>query len=550
MKTDRLSHWLGIGALGLLCAAACWLRLTGYSTAPEFTADESIYGIQTLRLLRDGSCSMWTQTGHLLSPFLMAMQAPLVVALEPSSTILRLPVTVCGIAAVVLAYQLGARVFDRTTGLLAAGLLAVLPVAVIYSRIAWEPGLIPLYAVAGLALAYRGSRMGVCALLAGGYWLVHPTTILLAPVLTSVLLVQVIRRTHDRPVARWRAPLLTVVAAVAITVPVVLIGRSSFGAGWARKYYDVGTCDWAQFLVLYARSLLGLIWFVPPETVTWYQWRFWPLVLVVTLLGLERLVQRRAWDQLVLIGATVATLFGLYLAVGPHVAHPGASRYTLFLLVPMVLSFACLLRMLIVAPTAPGPRLATVRGLQFAACLAIGFALLGTAKTNYIDRHRTAEPGARATAWWPWTVRGEEIKPVQRIARLIQHDARRGPQASFPLRIATAGMWYGEPLEFLCARRPELRVESCEALAPPDRARSNIEVLRSGGYVVSAEKPDADPLLCAAFPRDALKVWVMPTAIPLPAQYYVVYRLRRSSDAPRPTHELSRGATDQAAGRR
>jgi hypothetical protein len=522
METDRLFRRLGVAVLGLLFGAAFWLRLTSYNTAPEFSADEAIYGLQTLHVLRGelSSVRMSTATGHLLCPFLMMLQAPLLASFEPSSTLLRLPITLCGIASVGLAYRLGSRTYDRTTGLIAAGLLAVLPAAIIYSRIAWEPGLIPLYSILGLSLAYRGSRLGVFALLLVGYPLVHPTTIMLAPILTSVLLTQVVRRTFDQPIVRWRAPLITLAGAIAVTVPVVLIGQSSQGAGWARTYYDVGPCDWGRFLGLYEQALLGLGIGTPPETVAWYHWRFWSIVSVVSLLGLERLIQRRAWDQLVLIASTFATLVGLYVAVGPYVVNPVASRYTVFLLVPIVLSFACLLRTLIVSPTTRGR--AGIRALQFALCLTIGFALLGTAKTRYIDGFRTREPAPSPS--WAWSVRGEEIKPVQQIAELIQRDSRDGLKATVPRRIAAGSFWFAHAIKFLSFRRPDLRIEAYDYVPAQERVRKSIGVLKSGGYVVNFQDFETDRLIIAAFPPDAMKVWIIPTSNQC---HFLVYRLHR-----------------------
>src|SRR5207245_2022519 len=98
----------------------------------------------------------------------------------------------------VLTYVIGARVLDRTTGLIAAMLLAALPYAIHQSRNGLEMSQLPLAGIVVLGFALRGNSLGaLLSFLAS--MLVHPTAIFLMPIALFVLLVQLARSAQGDP---------------------------------------------------------------------------------------------------------------------------------------------------------------------------------------------------------------------------------------------------------------------------------------------------------------------------------------------------------------
>jgi 4-amino-4-deoxy-L-arabinose transferase-like glycosyltransferase len=258
LRDQKILTWLFALALGAIFGVAFWMRVTSLKTAPVPTGDEAVYAVMAGRLVQGRSVSLWTASGHLLSPFLLALQIPLVWAFDPSYTVLRLPIAACGILTVILTYVLAARALDRPTALIASGLLAVLPIAIIFSRIEWEPGLIPLWSVLCLYQAMRARRLALLAMFVVGVYFVHPTTLLLAPILFCVLTAALLCDSARPRVYRWRSVLVSGAAAAAVVLPIALGHRGSPQANWTRVRYHFGPTDWGKYFTLFKNMFLGL----------------------------------------------------------------------------------------------------------------------------------------------------------------------------------------------------------------------------------------------------------------------------------------------------
>jgi hypothetical protein len=521
----------GLLALGLaaLFTAAIWLRVTSLKTAPIPMGDEAIYPVIAGRLLQGRSVSMWTPTGHLFSPILVAMQIPFVWAFEPSYTAMRLPVALCGILTVVLTFVLGSRVLDRTTAGIAAGLLAVLPIAIIFSRIEWEPGLIPLWSLVALYLAFRAKRLALLAVFLIGAFLVHPTTILLAPALFCVLAVQLLRDPERSWTERWRAVLLAGATGAAVVLPIALSHSRSGSARLMREVMHFGPCDWPKYLTLFKNLFMGHCMGGMGVISPWPGRLFWGVVGSLLVAGTWTLARQGRWERLALVGSVVLSAAGLHMLEGPEILLPGLARYGIFLLVPFVLALACLASSLVVAPATPG--LALVRKLQFATFLVIGFGLLLCTKHNWFDVFTFHSRDRERFLTLP----AETLDPNERMAKIILKDlgswgavdTEAGAAGRNKHLIVTEDFWRWRTIEFFTLWRKDIQVLGLDFEIPVNRERILRRGLETGAYVVSGGNPGIESLVLAWFPRESLRHWhVQAGRHPINA----IYRLRRRGE--------------------
>ena len=450
-------------SLVVLFAGGFWFRVTSLKTGPAPTGDEAVYGVLGIRLLQGLSLRMWTPSGHLMSPVLVVMELPLLSVFEPSYTALRLPIAVAGILTVVLCYRLFAQVLDRTTGLIAAGLLAVLPIAIIYSRLAWEPGLISLWSTLLTWQAFRDRRLAMLATLLFGVLFVHPTLIMIAPILASVQMARTLSDTKRPWAERGRSALISLGLMAAVVIPVLIFCRDGQAAAWTRDTYHFGPPDIGRFLTLYKNMLLGYCGGVSTETGRALDVAFWCVVLGVLIPGSWRLASQRRWDRLALVASVIASLVGLNLVEGPGVLHPGLVRYAMFLVVPSALAFACLARSLLVEPSTL--RLATVRNVQAATLLALGFALLVGMKHHWFDAFIAQGKGREHL----WTLRSEAIEQKHRITRIVLTDMATACSATRrPAPVILADdHWSYQPIQFFTAWRRDVTVMNLEPIGEP-----------------------------------------------------------------------------------
>lgn len=133
--------WAGrllvLNVAGLL-AVSVWFRLHLLGNLPGLNGDEAWYGVQAMRLL-GGQVFEWaTPTGNPLNPLFFGPLVVLHWLFGPSIAVLRAVAVFSGLAALVVNWLLCRRVFGARAAMLSTTILAVLPVAIAYSRFAWD----------------------------------------------------------------------------------------------------------------------------------------------------------------------------------------------------------------------------------------------------------------------------------------------------------------------------------------------------------------------------------------------------------------------------
>src|SRR5262249_23537105 len=152
-------------------------------------SDEAWYGVQAYHLVRGEPFEFRTITGNPLNPLHTGLEILLLLLFKPAYWILRAPAVLSGVLAIAATYLLGARVFGRRTALIAAVLVAVLPITITYSRKGYDCSPLPLMSFLLFYFTYKDRWKGML-LAAVGCFLSHPTSVFLFPVVAMVFLVR------------------------------------------------------------------------------------------------------------------------------------------------------------------------------------------------------------------------------------------------------------------------------------------------------------------------------------------------------------------------
>ncbi len=521
MSGERVFRTLGITALAALCVLIVWARVTSLKTAPYPHADEAFFGVQAEHLVQGKHVASSTGSGKPVDLFYTIVEAPLHLVFPPTYTVERIPAVLFGCLAVWLTYVLGSRVLDRTTAAIAAILLGVLPVAIIFSRIGWEYCEVPLLCLLIVYFAFRAQRIGLLlAYLACIH--VSPTVLFLAPVPLALLAVRLLPRPSDgEPRALSRRSILVTMALLSLmVVGIGLWKRDNPTTQWTYATYHFGPCDWGRYFRLYKQHLMGFCQGSPYSTSARHDWLFWTPYVVVLILGTDRLIRDRRWDRLALVAGTAASTAGYHLVVGPEGFHPALARYGLFLTLPTVLSFACLIEALLFAPTTSWRLIA--RRVQLAGLTVVAYVIFASYVGNYFSIF--VLQGGESF----WTLKTEASEPLHKTASLLARDIDRqhGPKT---MHVIVADDWWTyKPLQYFLGRRDDIDIGRIESVPPERKGAIVIDNLRRGGYAVGFTEQTVDATVKAAFPAESLRHWHIKVG---PHPCVVIYRLRRPGES-------------------
>jgi 4-amino-4-deoxy-L-arabinose transferase-like glycosyltransferase len=527
--------WLGTAGLYLLLAAALWCRTTSLEAIPEVHGDETWYGVQVGHMLRGESFETRTYSGNPLNPFFSGLMVPLHLAVRPTGWILRLPAVLCGILAVVATFVIGSKVLDRTTAIIAAALLAVLPAAIVYGRTAFDCSQLSLFGMVILGFAFQARPIAllVSFLLS---LLVHPTGVFLLPAALAVFSVQTVRKRAGDSSLIWRAILITSASAVVAGVGLSLIALRRPFVMWYFAHHYRPPQDWPRFALGFGRFLLALgmpphephLWVgwlpTPPETRLGLQdGLLWAAVLGALLFGVRRLWRDRAWDRLALVAGTVAAVAGFHLIAG-SIIFEKRNRYGVVLILPVVLSFACLVEAILTDALDDERR--SDRRFQFLTLVAIGWLILGCAKLNWFD------PRLAGGAESFWTFRSEAKNSHKRALSIIRHDLRKGQRGTGPATVVVQPIWTEWPLQYYTLGQRDLNITSWIQTDPPmDRGGYRLRLaslMEAGAYAVSYAGGEVEQDVSASFPAERLRSWEVPLK---GRRWLVVYRLKRPGES-------------------
>lgn len=141
-----------------ILGVAAFLRLYRISEYLTFLGDEGRDVLVVKRIIVDGKLTLLGPTasvgGFFLGPLYYYFMAPFLWLWRLDPTGPAVMVALFGVATVWLVYRVGRAWFSEAVGLFAAGLYALSPLTIAYSRSSWNPNLVPFFSLATMSLLW------------------------------------------------------------------------------------------------------------------------------------------------------------------------------------------------------------------------------------------------------------------------------------------------------------------------------------------------------------------------------------------------------------
>jgi 4-amino-4-deoxy-L-arabinose transferase-like glycosyltransferase len=286
-----LRRFVQINAVGLI-AVAVWFRCWDLGHVPGVNGDEAWYGVQAELVLQGQPIDWRTPTGNLLNPLFFGPQLLLHAIFQPSFALLRATAVISGILALVVNYWFCRRLFGRRAAVISTIILAVLPINIVYSRLAWDASqslfvalLTSYFAMHAIVNRPWRTWWSAAALVTQAVAIVvHPTNVFIAPIVGSCLLTAwsdelgtavhamralVARMTRGAPRHAQRALLL---GAIGIVSVLTAVGTANWPRGQQAFARLIHPADYLSFGVNLLRLFSGATVFeyvsgsVPPHS--------------------------------------------------------------------------------------------------------------------------------------------------------------------------------------------------------------------------------------------------------------------------------------------
>ncbi len=155
------SQLLAIGILFVILLVGAYLRVYKISEYMTFLGDEGRDVLVVKRMIVDGKFTLLGPTasvgGFFLGPIYYYFMLPFLWLwrLDPSGPAVM--VAIFGIATIYIVYLAGKNFFNDWVGLIAAGLYAVSPLVIAYSRSSWNPNPVPFFSILLMYLLWRAT---------------------------------------------------------------------------------------------------------------------------------------------------------------------------------------------------------------------------------------------------------------------------------------------------------------------------------------------------------------------------------------------------------
>lgn len=161
---EKIKNWISknpteFWILAAILVVAAFMRLYRISDYLTFLGDEGRDVVIVRKLLVEGHPPLigpGTSIGQMyLGPFYYYMMAPALFLANFSPIGPAIQIAILGIITVWLVWYTGREWFGKTAGLIAAGLYAIAPTVVIYSRSSWNPNIMPFFALLSVYAIWR-----------------------------------------------------------------------------------------------------------------------------------------------------------------------------------------------------------------------------------------------------------------------------------------------------------------------------------------------------------------------------------------------------------
>lgn len=479
-------------------------RIIDLEHIPGINGDEAWYGVQMLAL-RSGEPFAWrTPTGNLVNPFFSGIVYLLHLFSPPDIWVLRAPAVLTGILAFLLTYGLIGKVLGRNIAMIAALLVATLPINIAYSRLGWDPSESVLIGVIAIYFSLKHSRVGV-ALSQVIAVIIHPTNIFLLPFL---LIPFIPDTTIDRVRAIvWRqqreflslnkkqpayialiilATIYLFLASVAVFSP-DRFQESILGSVFLLPRHLI------YFFGYYSQLLSGVTIYryivgIEP-TVNWllHDGIFWILCVFLLVVGVQQLFKERQWNFLALIFGLLPTLLWFLTIAKLRAIMPDHERYAMCLIMPSILVVSILIDAI--------ARAYQKRWLGLTLAICISWLYLWSFQVHYFDALRVTGSLAHRT------YHTAAVEPKKQVLDLVIDDAKNIDDVA----IYAEDWWLYWPVRYLASPHQKIHVYSLEDISHTSNKLN--QSMNSGAYLATFSGSQIDSDANKIYPDSDFRRW-------------------------------------------
>jgi hypothetical protein len=443
-----------------LIGAAIVLRVMRLSSVPGVSGDEGWWGIQALAWLAGRPYEARTTSGNPIDLLLLVPLGLLHGVAPPSFLLLRVIPAAANLLALAAGYWFVRRLYGTTTAWVYTVGLAILPTAIVHSRICQDPsqsifwsGLVVYLALLGREDHGRAWAHLLAALLVLplALW-THPTNVFVVPFLLVPVTTIAAPLLPGATVRRAQVGVAAVIllAAVAwfarLAIAPLVASNESLDKPWlamaAARLVD--GAQWVEFAANGVRLLNGVTvyhYFSGARPLTWPHDVGVAVVAGVAAWGLfAPPAARRGRRDLALLAASAGTWLLFFAFAGPVALRPHAERWGLGLIVPAMLVLARGVGSWI----DDGARL---RVVKIVSAGGVAAAVLTSFHTNYFREFATT--GGRSH-------RTYVTAPTEPKRQALEHILSRTGESG--AMIVAASWWLRMPMAYLASAHPTLSV--------------------------------------------------------------------------------------------
>lgn len=239
-----LKHKNNLILLGILLIAA-FMRLYKIADYLTFLGDEGrdvlvVYNILHGHLTLLGPTS--SVGGFFLGPIYYYIMAPALFISGYSPVGPAVMIALFGIVTVWLVYFVGSKFFNKTAGLIAAGIFAINPLVILYARSSWNPNLMPLTTLLMLYVLYKAVERNswklyaLVGVLYGIAMQLHYIEVFMGPMMALYFLVGNIYRPYEKQ--KFQLEVIQLLKNAGIVLLGFAVGWSPFLAFEARHGFN------------------------------------------------------------------------------------------------------------------------------------------------------------------------------------------------------------------------------------------------------------------------------------------------------------------------
>ncbi|MGK0296751.1 MAG: hypothetical protein ACI9XC_000344 [Gammaproteobacteria bacterium] len=492
-KNDYLNYVINILII-LTLLLAVLLRVFELGNIPGVNGDEAWYGLIALKILSGEMVGFATPSGLLINPIYLLPVTALHLIFEPSFFLLRVPALVSGLLLIVLSYYLSKKILNDKAAIIVMLVVASLPVNIVYSRFGWDASQTVLAScvVVYALLSHRWLLFSISLVAA---ILIHPTNVAL--LLIAVIYIAINKKYSSQFFSLHKFVsisslfVLFIGMYLIVTTPTLMAQIPSIHSMLtnAADFENVG-----EFFLNVSRLFSGTtVYLYISGAKNSFFGNAIDIILMFAICSLfiymlaysYKLKDKKIFSFVLSVSITMAIWF---LSFTNNTLVPGRERYSLFLIMPVVICFGffCLIIMENIK----------YEKIIFATLIFCNLMMAGFIKNYFIQFYNTGGESAQ-------TFKTNYVEPKKMV-----FDKVKGVIGDETVYLISSDWWNSQPLLYLSMNNKQINViETFSLNSSENISLSNKQIIFINTFI----NDKLDNLVTQRLSNEIKNAWVFPT---------------------------------------